>query len=131
MTDYAGSTPIPGLSASQISAVELALSMIDGMKHDGLNRLIAAELGDASSYSDQQVAAAVRQALVHGSGIYIPAALLPAPLLNAAAAQLASVKAAFNATAALSLADLHNTNVRGRATLAAGGALQVDAVVPS
>ncbi len=55
MGDYAGATALPGATAAQDIAIEMALRMVDKPEaHDGLKRQLYALLG-GEGFSDQQI----------------------------------------------------------------------------
>jgi hypothetical protein len=61
--DYFGAGPMPGATAQQDLAIEMALRMIDNPEaHDGLKRELFAIPG-ASGFSDQQMQQAIARVL--------------------------------------------------------------------
>ena len=69
---YMGAQALPGATAPQDLAIELALRMVDNpFIHDGLKRELLAILVP-EGFSGQQMQAAIARVLYDHGGIYIP-----------------------------------------------------------
>jgi hypothetical protein len=100
MNGYLGNTAMPGATAQQELAINMALQMVDPVEHDGLRRELYSLLG-ASGFSDQHMQAALARVLNDRSGVYIPPSLFPAADLTCGAmrqSQTAKISVSANTT---------------------------------
>ena len=76
MAEYLGQQPFEGLTEGQANAIEIATKLAPPEYHDGLWRLVAAQLDPATApWSDPQVVTATKTALAN-AGVASPFGLL-------------------------------------------------------